>query len=528
MEKSSHEKSPFLIEWKRYEKGGFVLSAMWSGTLLLTATGLFAQVVGFLYRMMLSRLIGAETMGLYQLVMPVYSMFMSVTAVGLTVAVSTRAARCHALGDEAGVTQVLGAGLRRFFALAVPLGAVIVWCSDPISVYLLGDARTRLGIVLLVPCVLLTGVENLHKHCFYGTGRVRIPATVETMEQLVRAGAVLGLLVWLLPQNQERTVGLIVLGMVLCEVFSAVSLVVLFQRTRPRGPARDPSVAKGLWSIAIPVGLTSVLGTILGSANAVLIPAKLVEGGMESGAAMSAFGILCGMTMPLLALPTGFIGALCLTMVPDLSRRTAHGDARVAAGFLNRIMSVTMLLMAPCMALLVVMGPTVGQLLFQQQRVGEYILPLAVGTLMTCVQSVLGGALNGLGLQGRGARNAIASDVVQLAFTYGTVSTWGLRGFVVGFVLSSLVGMGMNLASVLHATGLRLRLYAWFVRPVLSAVLVGLWCRLLFQWLLGAGVWLGTTCVVCVVVGTLLYVGVLLMQGLSVFGWLWARRGKKT
>lgn len=146
MEKSSHEKSPFLIEWKRYEKGGFVLSAMWSGTLLLTATGLFAQVVGFLYRMMLSRLIGAETMGLYQLVMPVYSMFMSVTAVGLTVAVSTRAARCHALGDEAGVTQVLGAGLRRFFLLAVPLGAVIVWCSDPISVYLLGDARTRLGI----------------------------------------------------------------------------------------------------------------------------------------------------------------------------------------------------------------------------------------------------------------------------------------------------------------------------------------------------------------------------------------------
>ena len=527
MEKSSHEKSPFLIEWKRYEKGGFVLSAMWSGTLLLTATGLFAQVVGFLYRMMLSRLIGAETMGLYQLVMPVYSMFMSVTAVGLTVAVSTRAARCHALGDEAGVTQVLGAGLRRFFLLAVPLGAVIVWCSDPISVYLLGDARTRLGIVLLVPCVLLTGVENLHKHCFYGTGRVRIPATVETMEQLVRAGAVLGLLVWLLPQNQERTVGLIVLGMVICEVFSAVSLVVLFQRTRPRGPARDPSVAKGLWSIAIPVGLTSVLGTILGSANAVLIPAKLVEGGMESGAAMSAFGILCGMTMPLLALPTGFIGALCLTMVPDLSRRTAHGDARVAAGFLNRIMSVTMLLMAPCMALLVVMGPTVGQLLFQQ-RVGEYILPLAVGTLMTCVQSVLGGALNGLGLQGKGARNAIASDVVQLAFTYGTVSTWGLRGFVVGFVLSSLVGMGMNLASVLHATGLRLRLYAWFVRPVLSAVLVGLWCRLLFQWLLGAGVWLGTSCVVCVVVGTLLYVGVLLMQGLSVFGWLWARRGKKT
>ncbi len=508
-------------------KGDLLLNAMWSGTLVLTATGLFAQLVGFFYRLMLSRLIGAETMGLYQLVMPVYSMFMSITAVGLTVAVSTRSAHCHAIGDDAGIGRVLGAGLRSFFLLAIPLGVVVVWASDPISVYLLGDARTRLGVVLLVPCMLLTGVENLHKHCFYGKGRVRIPATVETMEQLIRTGAVLGLLVLLLPQNQERTVGIVVLGMVLCEVFSAVTLVVLFRRNQRdhwKESGRTGKKEKSLWSIAIPVGLTSVLGTLLGSANAVLIPAKLVEGGMEAGEAMSAFGVLCGMTMPLLSLPTGFIGALCLTMVPALSQRTAHGDVGASAGLLNRIMSVTMLLLSPAMAMLVVMGPTLAQMLFQQPQAGQYMLLLAVGTLLTCVQSVLGGALNGLGLQGKGARNAIASDVVQLGFTYGTVAVWGLRGFVVGFVLSSLVGMGLNLASVLGATGLHLRLFAWFVRPLLAAVFMGVWCKLLFGVLVGAGIWVWTACGVCLVVGGVLYVAVLLAQGLSVFGWLWGRR----
>lgn len=469
-------------------------------------------------------------MGLYQLVMPVYSMFMSVTAVGLTVAVSTRSAHFHALGDEAAVVRTLGKGLRSFFALAIPLGVVVVWCSDPISVYLLGDARTRLGVVLLVPCMLLTGVENLHKHCFYGTGRVRIPAAVETVEQLIRTGAVLGLLVWLLPQNKERTVGIVVLGMVICEVFSAVTLVVLFRRAQGRERPAGRGESKGeksLWSIAIPVGLTSVLGTLLGSANAVLIPSKLVEGGMEAGEAMSAFGVLCGMTMPLLSLPTGFIGALCLTMVPALSQRTAHGDVGASAGLLNRIMSVTMLLMAPAMALLAVMGPTLGRLLFGQPQVGQYMISLAVGTLLTCVQSVLGGALNGLGLQGKGARNAIASDVVQLAFTYGTVAVWGLRGFVAGFVLSSLVGMGRNLASVLHATGLHLRLFAWFVRPVLASVCMGAWCNLLFHRLLEAGVWISNACLAGVVVGGVLYVLTLKGLGLSVFGWLWGR-GRKT
>ena len=76
-----------------------------AGTLLLTATGLFSQVVGFLYRIALSRLIGAETMGLYQLVMPVYSVLLSLTAVGLTVAVSTLSAKHYALGDAAPVVE---------------------------------------------------------------------------------------------------------------------------------------------------------------------------------------------------------------------------------------------------------------------------------------------------------------------------------------------------------------------------------------------------------------------------------------
>lgn len=347
------------------------MSTILAGTLLLTATGLFSQVVGFLYRMALSRLIGAETMGLYQLVMPVYSMLMSLTAVGLTVAVSTLSARHHALGDSGTVRLVLRRALGCFFLLALPLGAAVILLSDPISVYLLGDARTRLGVALLVPCVLLTGVENLHKHCFYGIGRVRPPAAVETVEQLIRAGAVLGLLIALLPRSAEETVGLIVLGMVVCEIFSACALTLLFRRHWQRFPPGEPGAgisARQLMAIAAPVGATSLLGTLLGSANAVLIPAKLVEGGMTLSGAMAEFGVLSGMTLPLLALPTGFIGALCLVMVPDLSRRTAQGDRRAAAGFLDRVMSATSLLMAPAMALLTVVGPTVGRAMFREDR----------------------------------------------------------------------------------------------------------------------------------------------------------------
>lgn len=495
------------------------MSTILAGTLLLTATGLFSQVVGFLYRMALSRLIGAETMGLYQLVMPVYSMLMSVTAVGLTVAVSTLSARYHALGDSGTVRLVLRRTLKSFLLLALPLGLAVAALSDPISVYLLGDARTRLGVVVMVPCMLLTGVENLHKHCFYGIGRVRPPAAVETAEQLIRAGAVLGLLIALLPRSAEETVGLIALGMVICEVFSACALTLLFRRHWRRFPPGTPGTdisGKRLMSIAVPVGATSLLGTLLGSANAVLIPAKLVEGGMTLSEAMAEFGVLSGMTLPLLGLPTGFIGALCLVMVPDLSRRTAQGDKRAAGGFLDRVMSATSLLMAPAMALLTVVGPTVGRAMFKDPRVGELMLPLAGGTLLGCWQSVLSGALNGLGLQGKAARNAILSDVVQLAFTYFSVARFGLAGFAAGYAVSGLAGAGLNLASVLRAAQLRPRWFPWLVRPLLAAALMGLWCNLLFRVMLDSGCGRGLSALSCVLLGLAVYAAALLAQGLSV------------
>ena len=495
------------------------MSSLLAGTVLLTVVGLFSQMVGFLYRIVLSRLIGAETMGLYQLVMPVYSMLMSVTAVGLTVAVATLSAGYQALGDRGAVKETLRRAIGCFFVVAVPLGILVALLSDPISVYLIGDARTRLGIVLLVPCVLLTGVENLHKHCFYGIGRVTPPAATETAEQLIRSVAVIVLLLMLRPRTGEQKVGVIVTGMVLCEIFSAVTLTLLLRRhwhRDPPCPARHHVSRRKLAGIALPVSLTSLLGTVLGSANAVLIPNRLVAGGMEAEEAMASFGVMCGMTIPLLAMPTGFVGALCLTMVPDLARRTAGGDRRAAGRFLDRVLCAISLLIAPAMALLAVIGPAVGRAVYKEPAVGGCMGWLAVGTLLSCYQSVLSGALNGLGLEKLGARNAIISDVVQLGFTWFTVSHWGLGGFVAGFVLSSLAGMALNLHSVLRAAGLKNRIYRWFARPLLGAALLWGWCSLLFRILERAGCPTLWSCLICAILGLVLYVAALQAQGVPI------------
>lgn len=505
--------------------------SMLGGTLLLTFSGLFGQVVGFFYRIALSRMIGAELMGLYQLIMPVYAVLSSLTAAGLTVAVSALSARYGARGDMAAIRRVRRSCLNIFFALLAPLGLVTVLFSDPISVYALGDARTRLGLCLLVPCLALTGIENLQKHSFFGTGRVAPPAFCEMAEQVIRALSVLGLLWAFLPQNGERTVGLIVLGMCLCEVFSACALTLLFRRymgVRRGEGLGEHGLGREIARIALPVGGTALLGNLMGSANAVLIPRLLVRGGATASQAMSAFGVINGMTLPMLLMPSAFVGALGLVLVPKLAKAVALSRTEEARERLGRVMEATSLLILPAMALLTVIGPSLGVFLFRDRRAGGYILPLAVGVALSCYQSVLGSALNGLGKQSAAAGNMLLSDGVQLAFTWFLVGDprIGLGGYVTGLWASALVGALLNYRDVQKAIGIKAQTFTWIVAPGLASILMGLCCRLLFYKLLDTGVGQGLACLIVTGFGSVLYLAALQAQGVVGSGDL--RLGKKT
>lgn len=492
------------------------------GTLLLTATGLFSQLLGFIYRILLSRLIGAEVMGLYQLVMPVYSVLLSVTAVGLTAAVSSLTSEYQALGNLRAAGQVLRRCLAALFLLLVLPCLAVVLFSDAISVYLLGDARTRLGLVLLLPCLLLTGVENLHKHAFYGSGLIRPPACTEMLEQVVRTAAVLGLLVLFLPQSPERTVGLIVTGMVICEVFSSCTLTLLHRRyTRRLPPDRGHGESgrvldRRILHIAVPIGLTALLGNLMGSVCAILIPQRLVAGGMEVSAAISAFGVMFGMSLPLLNLPTAFIAALGLVLVPKLAEGAALGQRGLVQHRVDRSMLATSVLILPAMAFLVVLGPTLGAALFREPTVGRSILPLSVGVLLSCYQSVLASALNGVGRPGAAARNSILCGVVQLGCTFFLMGLpgVGLKGYVAGFLASAALGVLLNWWAVRRATGLRAQIFQWCTAPALSALLMGLVINLLFQVLRRAGLEALPAALACLLFGGVLYLAALQAQGI--------------
>ncbi len=494
------------------------MSALGS-TVLLTAVGLFGQAVGFVYRVGLSRMVGSEVMGLYQLVMPAMSVVMSLTAVGFTVACSHLTAQYRALGNYKAARAALRQCLLSFLASFAVVALIAAPLSDFISVKLLGDARSRLGLLLLLPCVLLTGVENIHKHAFYGANIVYPPALTEVIEQLIRAGAVLGLLWRFLPQTPEKAVGIIVLGMICCEVFSAVTLTLLSRRLIRQEGGEGVEVrvlGKKVRKIAFPIALTSLLGNLMGAWTAVLIPQRLVRSGCDVSAAMRSFGVLCGMTLPLLNLPTACISALGLVLLPRLSQAAALGRQDLCRRRVSKALRGASSLVFPACALLAVLAPRLGPALFKESAVGTYAVPLALSVALASLESGLAVCLNGLGRQTSAARNSLVCGAVQLFLTWQRMALpgVGLRGYVEASLLSTLLGLWLNWRSVHKAISLRPDLFRWLVGPGLGSVLAGLCTNLLLPLLQGSGLSLFPACAASALFFALLYLSAMAAQGL--------------
>lgn len=492
---------------------------------VLTGTGVLSQLVGFLYRILLTRLAGAEILGLYQLILPVYSVLLSLTGVGLYTAVSNLSARYQALGNRRGIYQLRGVALRLFFLLAVLPCACLLVFSDAASVYLLGDARTRLGLMLLVPCLLLTGTENLHKHYFYGTGRVYPAAVTELLEQVIRAAFILALLVLLRPATAEGAVGVIVLGMVCSEVLSAITQLLLFrlylgapgklggERLRPAALQRQ------VLHIALPLGGAALLGNLISSANAVLIPRLLVQGGMDQSQAVSAYGVTFGMTLPMLLLPTAFLSALGLVLTPKLSEYSALGRQEDIRRQVRRSVGASNLILIPALALLAVLGGAIGEALYGQPGVGDHLPLLALGVLFSCWQTLFLCVLNGLNRQGLGAGISLVCDAVQLLLTCLLVGRLGMGGYALSFTLSSLLGAVLSWLAAARATGLRLPVFSWFTAPTLAACLAAA-CGELMETVLLRGGWPTLAAASgALVFGLLLYLAALQAMGVGKGRW---------
>ncbi len=431
----------------------------------LTFSNIGLHALGFVYRIFLSRMTGADGMGVYQLILPAYSVLSSFCITGLTMATSRLCAYHLSRGEPRDAHRVVSISLKIFLFLFAITAGLILSFSSFIATDILGDTRTRLSLIIILPCLLFTGIENILKNYFFGASQLRPPITSELTEQIVRFIAVIALLFVFSPKNASHSSALIICGMVISEV---VSVCILVRFYGARKSSKTP-VLRSIGEIAFPVALSAVFNNLLAAANSVLIPQRLVTFGMETDVAISHFGVLFGMTMPVVNLPFGLIGALITVIIPKMSEGLENAAyLRRKAG---KIIHTTSLIALPAVCFLIPFGQDLCKIMYNNQNAGAYMLPLCIAALFSFYHMSLTAVLNAIGKQRRAAVICILGGLIQLAGTYLVgYEHIGIAGFLAGDIISAVFCAAFSLLPVLKSLKLRVSFKNWLVRPTLSAI----------------------------------------------------------
>lgn len=460
----------------------------------LVLSSILLQLLGFFYRILLGRLAGAQVIAVHGLVMSAYNVVLAVTLTGIAFSVSRIAARYDAIGSGRSIRTLISLSLKLFLSLFTLMALPFALFHEAFAKIVLGDIDTAPALLLLIPCLFLTGFENVHKAYFYGCSQTVPPMISETLEMLCRIVVALLLFRAFPSLDIPSAAALIVVGMVISEVVSAAFLTVCYRFQVPKLKGKDdiPShtVLKDIANMALPVSISTLISRVLHSANTILIPRTLVLSGCSLEEAMEQFGVLSGMTLPMLMLPSAVLNPLITVLTPrftaaharnrtqDLRRKTAKG------------LHVVGLFGIPALCILAGFGDFLAELLYRNKAATNYLLPLAFNTFLSFYYIVCESVLEGIGQQKRSSILAVVSTAfgVLLTVLFGAVWKLGMLGFLIGELTSSAFGVLVSLIWVKRYIGLQFRFHNWIGIPLISSLTALFISKMLFAWLLAQGI----------------------------------------
>lgn len=454
---------------------------------ILTGSDIVLRLAGMGLRIYLANALGGEGMGLYQLVLAVYSLFVTLATAGISVA-ATRLMTEELSRDRRTARGMLHWLLAAALILGTAAMAAQFMTAGPAAQWWLGDVRAAGALRVSALGMPWMAVSAVLRGFFLARRKVTPNVISQLAEQMVRITAVaVGL---------TRTQGLdagvrcaaVLAATALSEAISTGAMLLFYKKeakgcfgrykaNRPEEPGRR------LWELLLPVEGGRVLSSALHTAENMLVPACLavyLAGAGGRGAALEQYGVLKGMALPLLNFPFGLLGSLGVLLMPEITQAQVLGQERRLQTLLGRMLRLTGYFSALAGVLFWVWGKALAQLFYNSPEAGEYLETLAVAMPLIYLESMVDGAMKGMGEQNAVFRYSVWDSILRIAGVVLLLPRWGMKGFLAVILLSSFYTCAANVGRLLHVSGMKAGLWHWMGAPVLAALTAlpaGLWMR---------------------------------------------------
>lgn len=448
--------------------------SLFRAVMLVTVFSIITRFLGFIFRIYLSRELGAEMLGVYQIAISVFMVLVILVSSGLPLAVSKFTAQYTVQKNEKAKNAVATSALIIGLAVSLLL-VVLLFAGQNIIGNIFADSRCMELLLILLPAVIASAVYSAFRGALWGKQDYFSVGWTELAEQVLRIVFFIVMIEFIFTSSDKAT--LAGWSMTLACIISAILVVMVYYKKGGRLSSPKGYMKQVLQSSA-PVTGVRTASSLIQPIIAVLFPFMLILSGVSSETALAMFGIAMGMTFPLLFLPSTFIGSLSFALIPELSTALAKNQTKLVEERVKTGLLFSIIMSAMIIPFYIGLGPQICEFLFANSLSGEFLAGAAWIMIPLGLSNITSSILNAFNLEVKSFINNIIGGVCLLLCVVGFTGMLGVYSLILGFGMCMTLTTALNIVMIKKHTHIKLGI----VRPLCLSILFTLPCSLLGKW----------------------------------------------
>lgn len=447
-------------------------------SILLTISNSTTGVLKFVFSIILSRELGAEGMGLYALIMPIYDLFACLVCGGMLTALSKESSSYQSKGDYINLHKSIHVTLIFDLIWTLLIVIFVFFNSKYISTSIIKDSRSLYSLIFICPALIFVALSSIIKGYFYGTSNVNIPAIIDILEKGVRIVVTVYAIRLLAFKEVENTVSVVYAALAAGEFISFIFLYIFYRINKHKDfSLRNISSSEGsaqlLFNVlimAVPLCVNGFLSTALSTVSTLILPRRLLLAGFTHSTALEMIGKFSGMALTIIFFPLVVVMSMSIVLIPDIAESIEKKDYYNVEERIYQVLRISFLLGISTLIICFSIPNSLGKLFFARNDLTIYIKFAALSAPFSYISFTTFSILNGIGKQGVLLRNSIIVSVeeVILLFLLTSIPSINILGYGLSLMITSLTSSVINLYEIKKKCYINLSLENLFLDMLIS------------------------------------------------------------
>lgn len=440
---------------------------------ILTSTSLLMKFAALIFNIYISNQIGSEAVGVFSLVMAVYLFFITVATSGLNIAVTVIVSEKFALNKNQQAIKAIRTCIFFSLLLGIAAGGLILLFSNFITskcLHNMVSSRPLFYIAIGLPFIAMSSCISSY---FTTIRKAYKNAISQVFEFTIKMFAT----IILLKINISNGVEVICISLILADVISEICsftlifiLYIIDIKLKKLEDIRSFGQRINILKIAFPVAVTSYIRSGLSTLKQLIIPTQLEKSGISCSRALSQYGMINGMVLPVITFPTVFTDSYSMLLIPEFSTYVAQKNYKAINYIANKIFKITCAFTMCICSIFFIFSNDLGLAIYNNIEIGYYFKIFTPFIFFMYMDHIIDCILKGLNKQFGVMCCNILDLSITTCFIYFLLPVLGIKGYVLSIFFSEVLNFSISLFQLFKYSRIKPNLIDWIVVPLFCSL----------------------------------------------------------